>query len=466
MLSGLINPPKENSANLNKGKKALFLICSFLLFANSPLYAPSLYAQSIESSGSTNTGLLDSSKNLIAQERFAPPTGTILPTDVLPLPAIEDRMSVAENFQLRLFQKLPSRFYFSSSVESSFRLETNPFQFPTKRKLLTQLPQPATMRVLNSFQQAQVLEILNLANNDDMVFRVLPNVTGGWTLTPKTRTFINYFMIRDSLFHNVRLNTVIHSISGGIQHDFPIGSRGNLQAEFQCRELYQLHQQPVFDFLPGLTFSYVVTPRLVAFVNALVQLRGKRYMQAPTKEIDPFFTWGALYQRNGWTFSASTTFLQNFREPFRQNATIPVNNYSFICDFEIARRLFRHFPGLQGFIRAEPIYNFHSHNRPGLAGVDFRLFFGLRFAMAKPSLLSGLEQLRQQIEEQEIAPPPSNPPQKPNQLKPSASIQPYEIIASRKQPIHGPITEDKIKLATKTEPKDDYTNEGQPQRNP
>lgn len=362
------------------------------------------------------------------------PSSTILPTDVLPLPSVQNRLTFAENLQLRILQKLPAPFYFTGSVESSFRYETNVFQFPTKRALLRQLPPPQILNQLSPPQRAQVSNILSFVGAEDIVFRVLPNVTGGFTVTPRTRIFANYFMISDTLAKHKRLDTVIHSYAGGIQQDIPLGRRGNLQAEFQFRELNQTHQQAVFDFLPGLTASFVLTPRLVVFANALLQMRGKKYFQAPTKEIDPFYTWGGLYQRNGWNFSASSTLVQNFREPFRGNATIPVNNYAFICDFEVARRLMRQLPGLQAFVRAEPIFNFNSHNRPGLAGTDFRLFWGLRFAATKPSLTAGLEQLKQQIQEQEGEPPEPQP-----QTKPSAMLMPYELTASAQQPMHGSI---------------------------
>ncbi len=410
------------------------------------LFEQGACAQSAITAGTVGTGPVlsaaaESQSSLVADARISPPTGTILPTDVLPLPTIQNRMTFGENLQLRILQKLPARFYFSGSCETSFRLETNPFQFPTKRKFLTQLPAPPIIRQLDPFAQGRILNLVGLCGQNDMVFRVLPNVTGGWTLTPHTRLFANYFMIRDSLLHHVRLNTVIHSVAGGIQQDIPLTSRANLQAEFQFRELYQTHQQAVFDFLPGLTASYVVTPRAVLFANALLQMRGKKYFQAPTKEIDPFYTWGGLYQRGGWTFSASSTLVQNFREPFRHNATIPVNNYSFILDFEVARRLFKQIPGIQAFLRAEPIYNFHSHNRPGLAGMDFRLFWGLRMAMSKPALTATLEQLRQQLEEQEATPPGSAPKQEKGQPKPSAFIAPHEVIAGTAQPIHGFLSE-------------------------
>lgn len=372
---------------------------------------------------------------VIEAPRTVTPTGTtILPTDVLPLPTIQNRMTFGENLQLRVLQKLPARFYFTSSVETSFRYETNVFQFPKKSRLLHQLPPPQTIQRLSATDRLTISNILALSSREDTVFRVLPNVTGGFAITPRTRVFSNYFLIRDSLFDNTRLNTTIQSVSGGVQHDFPLGQRANLQAEMQFRDLFQSHQQPVFDFLPGLTLSYVATPRTVLFVNALLQMRGKKYFQAPTKEIDPFYTWGFLHQRGGWSFSASTTFVQNFREPFRGNATIPINNYAFICDFEIARRLFRQLPGLQAFVRAEPIFNFHSNERPGLAGTDFRLFYGLRMAASKPALTTALDSLRRQLEEQEVAPPSPTTPQK---SKPSAYLAPEQVIAATPQPIHG-----------------------------
>ena len=366
------------------------------------------------------------------------PSTTILPTDTLPLPAVQNRMTFAENMQLRILQKLPAKSYFNATCETSFRDETNPFQFPRKASLMRQLPAPAIWRQLGWADQQSLYNTVGMVARSDMVFRVLPNVSGGWAFTPRTRLYGNYFMIRDSLMRVVRLNTVIHSIGMGIQHDMPIVQRGNLQADLQWRELFQLHQRPVFDFLPGLTFSYILTPRTVLFANALLQMRGKHVFESPNREIDPFYTWGGLYQLNGWTFSASTTFVQNFRQPFRAQATIPVNNYSCISDYEISRRVIKQLPGLQAFVRAEPIWNFHGKDKPGLSGIDFRVFFGLRMAMAKPALTTALEQLRQQLEEEETE-PSGNPQEKkkPVEQKPSAYLPPHELVASSQQPIHG-----------------------------
>jgi hypothetical protein len=365
------------------------------------------------------------------------PSSTILPTDTLPLPAVQNRMTFAENLQLRILQKLPARFYASTSVETSFRDETNPFQFPKKDSLMRQLPQPAIWRLLDWQNQQQLYNTVGMVSRSDMVYRVLPNATAGWTITPRTRLYTNYFMIRDQLSHLMRINTVIHSIGMGIQQDVPVVPKGNLQLDLQWRELFQLHQRPVFDFMPGATFSYVLGSRTVVFANALMQLRGKHMFQSPNREIDPFYTWGALYQKNGWTFSASTTFVQNFRQQFRAQATIPVNNYSFISDYEISRRVIKQVPGLQAFVRAEPIWNFHGKDKPGLSGVDFRLFFGLRMAAAKPALTSALENLRQQLEEEEGEPNPQEKKKPGAEKKPSAYIPPHELVAASTQPIHG-----------------------------
>lgn len=375
--------------------------------------------------------------------------GSIIPTDVVPLPAAEERLSFGENLQLRILQRLPARLYFNGSVESTFRLETNPFQFPKKSIFINRnFPPPPVFAQLNAFQQNDFFRQLSFINAFDVVFRVLPNVTIGWTLTPRTRVFGNFFMIRDSLMHNVQLNTTIFSVAYGIQQDIPISRRGNLQVECQARELMQQNGTPVFDLLPALTFSYIMTPRLVLFANTLLQARGRGYFKPATRELDPFFTFGGLYQRGGWSVSATGTYVQNWREMYGANASIPINNQSWILDFEVARRLFKELSGLQAFVRAEPIWNFGSHQTPGLAGFDYRFFWGLRMAMGKPPLTAALNQIRQQLEETEgEPPPPSAPGTSPGQPRPSAYLMPYELSAIKPQPIHGFICRDTDNLA-------------------
>ncbi|GEM_PF-2056634 len=365
----------------------------------------------------------------------APPSSTILPTDVVPLPAAQERTSFGENLQLRVLQRLPAPFYFTCTYEQSVRYETNVFQFPTKRVLLREITTPGQFRTANAFQQAQILRTLNEASAHDVVMRILPNITWGWQVKPRTNIYGNFFMIRDQLSHWTQLNTIIYSLSYGAQQNIPVTRRGNLQLDMQFRTLWQLHQKEVFDFLPGATFSYILTPRAVLYANSLCQFRGRGEYHSPNREIDPFYTWGGYYTRGGWSFSASTTFVQNFRQPFRHNALIPINSYSFISDYEIARRVIRQLPGLQVFARAEPIWNFHTRYKPGLTGMDFRMYFGGRFQFGKPALTAALQQIRQQLEEQENVPP--SQPKPPGEAKPSAFIMPYQVVADSPQPIHG-----------------------------
>ncbi|MBX9877062.1 MAG: hypothetical protein K2Y22_01265 [Candidatus Obscuribacterales bacterium] len=424
-----------------------------LALALTPALQLSSYAQP---GAGTFTGIENA--NIRSDVRALP--GSIIPTDVVPLPAAEERLSFGENLQLRILQRLPARLYFNGSCESTFRIETNPFQFPKKSTFIKKnFPPPPVFAQLNAFQQNDFFRQLSFINAFDVVFRVLPNVTIGWTLTPRTRVFGNFFMIRDSLMHEVRLNTTIFSVAYGIQQDVPITRRGNLQIECQARELMQQNGTPVFDLLPALTFSYILTPRMVLFANTLLQARGRGYFKPATRELDPFFTFGGLYQRGGWSVSATGTYVQNWREMYGANASIPINNQSWICDFEVARRLFKELSGLQAFVRAEPIWNFGSHNTAGLAGFDYRFFWGLRMAMGKPPLTAALNQIRQQLEETEgEPPPPSAPGTSPGAPRPSAYLMPYEISAIKPQPIHGFICKDTDNLAPVHTIKDEIAN--------
>lgn len=327
------------------------------------------------------------------------PSNTILPTDLVPLPNNEEREIFGDTLQFRLWQHLPARFYFSSSVETSLRDETNVFQYPTKRQLLRQLNLARASPALLLRDR----KLISKASVNDGVFRVTPSLTAGWAFTDRTRAYTNYFMIRDSLFDETSLDTVIQSVGGGLEHDFPIGTRANLQTQFGFRELYQTNQIPVFDWLPAMTLTYHITPSTVGYINTILQLRGKQFFIAPNREIDPFYTVGFIQQHGLWTLSSTATFLQNFRHQFGRNALIPINSYSWICDFEIARRLFQRVP-VQAFVRAEPVWNFHSHNTPSLAGMDFRIYGGVRASFGKPAITTSLKEFQKMIKQQEQAP--------------------------------------------------------------
>jgi hypothetical protein len=347
---------------------------------------------------------------------------TILPTDINPSVLNEDRASFGENFNINLLQRLPAPLYFSASAEASFRIESNPFQFPTKRTLLKKLPTGREFNALLPAQQFREISLVSRASDGQVINRILPNTTIGWALNNRTRIFGNHFLIRDTAMKSGALNSTVNSLSIGVQRDTPIGSHGNLQLELQTRELLQSNQQPVFDYLPAINYTHVVTPRMVFFSSALLQLRGKKPFQSPTKELDPFYSTGLLYTRRGWTFSAAGTLVQNFREPFGRNAIIRQDNYTIISDFEVSRALSPRIPGLQAFVRAEPIWNMHSRNTPGLAGMDMRVFWGLRGAVAKRPLTGVIQQIREDIEEEENTKGTGAPPT-------SSYVAPKSVIA-------------------------------------
>lgn len=335
---------------------------------------------------------------------------SILPTDTLSLPPIRNQIAPLDNFRFRLFQKLPARLFFSSSVETSIRLETNPFQSPPKRNLLHQFLPPSRIFSYTPAQREQVFNLISQASSSNLFYRIQPNVTAGLQLAPKTRFYGNYFFIKDVASKNHQLNARVHSISFGLQQDLITAQRATLQASAQARQLYILNSSPLFDFLPSLSGTYSLRPETIIFSSCTLQLRGHKYFQAPTREIDPFYNVGCLYRKGNWVFSASTTFVQNFRNQFNSNAK---NNYAFISDFEIARPIIKKLPNIQAFVRAEPVWNFHSNSVPGLSGMDFRLFGGLRAAVSKPSLYGATESIRKQISEDESPPRSELPKESP-----------------------------------------------------
>lgn len=356
-------------------------------------------------------------------------TTTIIPTDVVPLPGPHEGYSSGKAFQLRMLQRLPSKFYLNAINESSFRLETNPFQYPTRSALQQKITRGIPISAFAPDQQAVINTLLGQTSQTQTVFRELPNITAGWQLTPRTAVYSQYFLIRDSLFHSTILNSTIQSVGGGIQHNIPIGSKLNIQPNLQFRELFQSGQVNVFDYLPQLTASYQLRPATIAYASALLQLRGTQPFCAPTREIDPFYTVGVLTQKGRWLATASGTFLQNFRTPFGSNALAPINNYSFVCDLEIDRQIFKNHPGMQAFIRAEPIWNLHSKNAPGFSGFDFRLFYGVRMTVGKVALTEHIQKIKEQLEQQEVLPPV--PGSEPVSFDPYGSSLPARLFRHR-----------------------------------
>ncbi len=387
---------------------------------------------------------------------------TILKTDSAPIVSNTDKQLFGQNFQFRLWQKLPARLYFNGYVESTMRIETNPYQTPNKYEYLRHdYPSPAVYAKMTPLQKAAANKGLASVNSFDNVNRVFPNFTVGWALTPNTRLYSSAFMIRDTLIKNYSLDTNIFSAGGGIQNTKYINKKGYIQTGFFMRELWETNIHPVFDYIPSVSYYHNFTPALLTYVSVLTQFRGKQFMNSVNREIDPFYTFGSIYRRGRWMFINTCTFVQNFRNQFGVNALLPTNNYSFICDFEIDRQIFKAVPGLLAFFRAEPVYNMHSNDVVGLSGMDFRLYYGFRFSFAKPALNGVLQQLRQQLEEEEEEdkkPKKKAPPKNaPVEQKPTAYTMPYELCASKNQPIHGTLNPDDLDCNENNEIADNIT---------
>jgi len=304
---------------------------------------------------------------LLAAVRLPDPS--ITPTDQTPTHIGDERSLFTSSFKLKALEALPAKMYFSSITEVSQRFESNVFS--------------------NARQPKR-----------DYAFRVLPNVTLGYNILPRTNVYANYFMLKDVFANTPRLNqSTFHSVSGGIQHDLPIDNRSNLQLNFQVRQLFQAANLHQADLLPGITYTRVIRPNAIGFFNTQLQMRSRNIFQGGTREIDPFYTIGLVLRKDRWTMTSTGTLVNNYRN---NTAIPPISNSSIIGAFELARPVsVKKLPGLDAFVRAEPIWNWGAHSAPGLSGFDFRLFSGLRYSLVKPSIGPQMDTLRKQLKQLE-----------------------------------------------------------------
>ncbi len=318
---------------------------------------------------------------------------TVLGTDVNRQST--QRSTTQNKLQLLMLEKLPAPLYVDANVETSFRIETNPFQEAPKRSIMRQQSPPGSQ-----LDPIDAISLYSTIKNDAVfnnVYRVNPNITAGWSPTANTQYFVNSFYLRDSLLKSSGLNSNTYVVGLGAQHTYQLSKKVSLQPQFQAREMWQTGQLPVLDYLPALTLTINHTDNFTSYISPLLQVRFKYFVGEPMRELDPFITWGHTYQKGQWYLSASTTFNQNFRRQFSHNALLPQNNYSFISDFEIDRE-FKKLPGVQAFVRAEPVWNFHSNYTNGLSGMDFRLYYGIRVSASKQALTGTMDQLRKRYE--------------------------------------------------------------------
>ncbi len=300
----------------------------------------------------------------------APPQ--FIPTDVTPFTITPERNSFSPGYKFKIFQVLPERLWFNLTTEVSQRLDTN---------------------VLFTYSNPKA----------DYAFRALPNVSLGYNVFKNTSVYANYFVIKDIFardYSSISFPTT-QSLSWGIQHNKQLGQRTTLQYNFQARELWQTSHLRQFDFLPGVTLTYPITPNNIVWFSTLLQLRGGSYFVAPTREIDPFYTLGYMHQHGMWMLVINDTLVTNFRHPPFNDAIPRQSNMSMIADIEINHPVINKFPSLLAFIRAEPIWNWDSQKAPGISGFDFRFYGGLRLSISKPSYYAAMDTMRQQLMQQE-----------------------------------------------------------------
>ena len=348
-------------------------------------------------SNAQNSGGIPQNNRLVAQANPQVPTPGVLPTDVTPIPLNQEQQLFEPGVKYRLLKKLPDKVWFSSVTETSLRFDTNVFFTYSKPKF-------------------------------DGAFRVLPNVTLGYNVFKRTSVYCNWFLIKDLYMDNAAILNfpTTQSLSLGFRHDIPVGQRTNIQLDFQARELWQTSHLRQADLIPAVNVTHVFTPNVIGFGSVLLQMRGRNYFVAPTRELDPFYTLGVVLRRGNWTLAASDTLVTNFRSPPFHGSIPAQGNCSMIADIELSRPVARSIPNLQVFCRAEPIYNWSSHKVPGLSGFDFRLFGGLRLTMNKPAYDESIENLRKQLIESETE-EPNKPTSDANQTEPNKTSSNGEV---------------------------------------
>ena len=386
-------------------RTAALISCLFILTTTTA------QAQGVAQSTQPNSTPQTTATQLIALDvgadasRALPFNPTVLPTDVNPQMFSGERSMLTRDMQFAILKRLPERMWFNMVTEASQRLETNVFF--TK----------------NNPRQ-------------DYVFRILPNISLGYNVFNKTAVYCNWFLIKDVFASHWQLSApTTQSLSLGFRQDIPIFKKTNLQFDFQARELWQASHFRQADLLPAVNLTQIVKPNLILFGSSLLQLRSHYYFQGATREIDPFWSGGLLYRRGQWNFTATATYVANFR---KRTAIPPINNQSMICDFELSRPVSSKIPSVVTFIRAEPVWNWGAPgNPPGLSGFDFRLFGGIRVAVNKPAYNASVDMLRKQLLEMEEQ-PPANPtePKKTSYLSPEPAST-----------MHGFMTADNVSIA-------------------
>jgi hypothetical protein len=293
----------------------------------------------------------DDESKMIAQAAEGSPTSAAVDLAPVKLPERTTAVGNFDQFKTGLLYKLPARMFFNATVENSLRLETNVFQ--TSR----------------NYRQ-------------DMIYRVLPNVNIGYALSRRTRVFGNYFFLRDQYTRdNHTLSRNIHSFSINGAHDIPLGEKTTLTLNMAGRQLLLSRGQPLSDLLPGFQLVRRVGNSAIVYAGVLGQIRFRNTL-GKFQEGDQFYSVGGMYRTPRWLFLWDNTFITNFgNQRLRQGP----NNQNMIMTLEANYKISPKLPVL-AFFRAEPIFNTGGGSSPGFAGVNVRIYGGLKLEMNKPAI--------------------------------------------------------------------------------
>ncbi len=293
----------------------------------------------------------DDESKMIAQAAEGSPTSAAVDLAPVKLPERTTATGNFDQFKTGMLYKLPARMFLNASVENSLRLETNVFQ--TSR----------------NYRQ-------------DMIYRVLPNVNVGYALSRRTRVFGNYFFLRDTYTRNQHtLSRNIHSFSINGAHDIPLGEKTTLTLNMAGRQLLLSRGQPLSDLLPGFQLVRRVGSSAIVYAGVLGQIRFRNTL-GKFQEGDQFYSVGGMYRTPRWLFLWDNTFITNFgNQRLRQGP----NNQNMIMTLEANYKINPKLPVL-AFFRAEPIFNTGGGSSPGFAGVNVRIYGGLKLEMNKPAI--------------------------------------------------------------------------------
>jgi len=287
----------------------------------------------------------------------SPNRDDLVPTDLTPV-RLPERASPFDTFKMEALYRLPSRMFLSATCENTLRVETN------------------------------ILQTLN-HNKTDGIYRVLPNVTLGYALRPTTRVSANYFFLRDTYMDHTSLNRNIHSVGFRVDQDFRLPYRMNLTTGLFGRELFIQKYAALSDILPSMTITRPVGQHGLIYMSIIGQVRFRK-MLCRYQEFDQFYSFGGVYRKGLWNAAFDTTFINNFG---KRALRLGPNNTNIIMTMEIGRQLHRRLP-LTAFVRCEPIFNIGASQAQGFAGVNVRVFGGIRAEVNKaavfPLKLEGL----------------------------------------------------------------------------